>query len=284
MKPTELTGVPAGSPSLICDGVSLAFSRHGQGQPIVCLHAIGHGGADFAALITALQHQFELICIDWPQQGRSGADKQPASATRYAQLLELALQQLDIKKPIIIGNSIGGAAAILYAAKQPVHALVLCDAGGLVPINWITRTFVSFFMMFFQAGARGIWGFPTLFRLYYRYMILPSPAAAVQRQLIINSAREIAPVLRDAWYSFKQPEADIRAVAASLDISIWCAWAKQDRVIPLWMCRPAIKQLKHAQLSTFRGGHSAFLEQPEAFVAGLQDFINSLFTEPRGRE
>ena len=276
MKSTEQTGVPAGSPSLICDGVSLAFSRHGQGQPIVCLHAIGHGGADFAALIPALHHQFELICIDWPQQGRSGADSQPASATRYAQLLELVLQQLDIKNPIIIGNSIGAAAAILYAARQPVRALVLCDAGGLVPVNWFTRSFINLFILFFQAGTHGMWGFPTLFRLYYRHMILPSPAAAAQRQLIIDSASNIAPVLRDAWYSFKQPEADIRAVAASLDIPIWCAWAKQDRVIPLWMCRPAIKQLKHAQLSTFRGGHSAFLEQPEAFVAGLLNFINTL--------
>lgn len=276
MKLIEQTGVPSGSPSLLCDGVSLAFSRHGKGQPMVCLHAIGHGGGDFAALISALQHQFELICIDWPQQGRSGADSQPASAQRYAQLLELALQQLDIQNPIIIGNSISGAAAILYAAKQPVRALVLCDSGGLVPINWITRTFVNFFMLFFQAGTRGMRGFPYLFGLYYRFMILPSPAAAVQRQHIIDSAYEIAPVLRNAWYSFKQPEADLRAVAAGLDIPIWCAWAKQDRVIPLWMCRPAIKQLKHARLSTFTGGHSAFLEQPEAFVAGLRDFISTL--------
>ena len=32
------------------DGVGLAVDDHGRGPAIVCLHAIGHGAADFAAL------------------------------------------------------------------------------------------------------------------------------------------------------------------------------------------------------------------------------------------
>lgn len=45
------------------------------------------------------------------------------------------LTQLQIEKPILIGCSIGGAAAILYARDHPVAGLVLCDPGGLVQVD-----------------------------------------------------------------------------------------------------------------------------------------------------
>ena len=44
------------------DGVSLAFRQYGEGRDIVCLHAIGHGGGDFAAVVEA--HVARYIHID----------------------------------------------------------------------------------------------------------------------------------------------------------------------------------------------------------------------------
>ena len=103
-------GVPAGSPTVEVDGVRLAYARRGRGEPVVCLHAIGHGGRDFEAFAGLVSDQFEVICIDWPGQGRSGPDTQPASAARYAALLSGALTKLKIERPIVLGCSIGGAA------------------------------------------------------------------------------------------------------------------------------------------------------------------------------
>src|SRR5437868_2755381 len=77
---------------------------------------------------------------------------------------------------------------------------------------------------------------------YYR-IVLPSPAAGGQRKRIVRAAFEIAPVLRDAFIGFAAPDADIRHVARALDVPIWCAWAKSDRVIPLRYALPVIAEL-----------------------------------------
>lgn len=276
MKMREACGVVKGSPLVDCDGVQLAVSREGAGPPVVCLHAVGHGGRDFEAFADAVKDRFEVIRIDWPGHGRSAADTVPPSAARYAELLGKVLERLQIRNPIIVGNSIGGAAAILHASRQPVRALVLCDPGGLVPVTAFVRRITGLFVRFFRAGERGAGWFDRAYAFYYRRIVLPSPAAAEQRMRIIAAGRESAPVLRLAWESFGRPDADIRSIAAGLDVPIWCAWAGSDRVIPLWMCKPAIRKLGNASLSIFRGGHSAFLEQPAEFAGEFLEFANGL--------
>src|SRR5438105_2699741 len=99
-------GVPMGSPEITVDGVRLAVAREGQGQAVVCLHAIGHGGRDFDAFTAAVKDRFEVIRVDWPDQGRSGPDVKAPTAARYAELLAGVLTQLRVERPIIIGNSI----------------------------------------------------------------------------------------------------------------------------------------------------------------------------------
>src|SRR3989442_4919142 len=65
------------------DGVRLAYDDDGSGPAIVCLHAIGHGAGDFA-LRTRLRGRYRFVALDWPGQGNSADDHQPASAGRYA--------------------------------------------------------------------------------------------------------------------------------------------------------------------------------------------------------
>ena len=96
-------------------------------------------------------------------------------------------------------------------------------------------------------------------------------------------------MLRQAWASFGRRDADVRGLAASLDVPIWVAWAKRDGVLPLKYCLPAIKQLKSYTLTVFEGGHSPFLEQPDAFAKGFEGFMTGLparagGTEPRSAE
>lgn len=271
-------GVPADSQVIVAGGVRLAVARQGEGFPVVCLHAIGHGGRDFEAFTRTMKDRFEIIRIDWPGQGRSGLDAQAPTAHRYAALLADVLAQLKISDPIIIGNSIGGAAAIIYASKNPVRALVLCDPGGIFEVTPALERLCRLFARFFNAGTRRAWWYRFAFAAYYR-VVLPSPAAAPQRKRIVGAAFEIAAVLRDAWQGFAAPEADIRDIAVSLDIPVWFAWSKSDRIIPLRHAIPTIARIKHARLTRFRGGHAAFLERPKQFSREFAKFARSLKLE-----
>jgi len=272
----EAVGTELGAELVEVDGVRLAVSREGNGPPLVCLHAVAHGARDYQPFTRAIRDRFEVICIDWPGHGRSGADREPASAARYAALLVGVLDKLGVERPLVIGNSIGGAAALLYAERRPVRALVLCDSGGLVEVNLLVRAFCALFAQFFAAGARGAGWFAPAFAWYYRHLVLPSAQASDQRERIVAAGYELAATLREAWQSFATPAADLRALAASLRVPIWCAWAKHDQVIPLARCKPAIRNMQNAHITTFAAGHSAFLECPTEFAAAFLEFAASL--------
>jgi pimeloyl-ACP methyl ester carboxylesterase len=268
-------GVPAGSPMVEAKGVRLAVAREGRGPAVVCLHAIGHGSRDFAAFAEAVRGRFDIIRIDWPGQGRSGADGEPVSAAHYSDLLEDALDRLGVEAPIIIGCSIGGAAALHYAARRRVRGLVLCNPGGLRPVTPLARWVCRRFAGFFRAGERRAWWFAPLFGAYYR-RVLPSPDAAAQRRRITDAGFESAGVLRQAWESFGRPETDLRYIAATIDVPVWLAWATGDSLVRLGDAMPCIRRMKRAEVTEFAGGHAAFLEQPGRFVEEFIDFAGRL--------
>jgi 4,5:9,10-diseco-3-hydroxy-5,9,17-trioxoandrosta-1(10),2-diene-4-oate hydrolase len=103
--------------------------------------------------------------------------------------------------------------------------------------------------------------------------VLQRAPAAEQRRRIVASAREIAPLLRDAWIGFGEPDADLRALLPAIRCPVLVAWAARDRVIQLRRCRPALRAFPAARLETFPAGHSPHLETPEPFETALEHFL-----------
>lgn len=267
--------------TLTVDGVTLAFDDEGAGPPVVCLHAIGHGAGDFARLRAHLRGRHRVLALDWPGQGASVPDHRPASAARYTELLERFLDVAGVERAVVVGNSIGGAVAIRYAAAHPdrVRGLVLANPGGLDKGgDLVARLAVGAMVRFFDAGTRGAWWYPRAFAAYYGLVLSGAPAAE-QRRRIVASAREIAPLLAEAWRSFGEPAADVRALAPRIGCPVLFAWAEGDRVNQLGRCRAAIGTFPDATVETFPGGHAAFLEVPEAFEASIDRFLARLAVE-----
>ncbi|MBI3781800.1 MAG: alpha/beta hydrolase [Deltaproteobacteria bacterium] len=273
----DLCGVPAPFQRVRIDKIDLAYSDSGSGTPVVCLHAIGHGGADFVPLRDRLGSRFRFVLLDWPGQGRSGSDVQPTDAGRYAQLLGGLLTHLGLRDVVLLGNSIGGAAAMRLAATRPeiVRGLVLANSGGLMPVDAVARVACRLSARFFAAGARGARWFAPAFRLYYS-QVLSGKAARGQRERIVGAAYEIAPLLQQAWTSFAQPDADQRALAPRITCPVLCAWARQDQILKLSRSQAAIKTFPNARVQLFNGGHSAFLEDPDAFAAAFASFVDAI--------
>lgn len=253
----------------------LAIRTIGSGPPVICLHALGHDSSDFDPLAARLSDRFRFVLVDWPGHGAAGLDAVPVSAKRYAELLDLALPALNLDSPIVIGNSIGGATAILYASRNPVRGVVLCNSGGLIEVTPAITRICNTFARLLGGGERGAFWFPALYALYYR-LVLVTPAARARRSQIVANGPRLAKFLREAWVSFGQPDADLRTLAANLTVPIWVAWAIRDKVLPLKNCLPGIKMLKEYRLSKFDAGHSAFIEQPEAFASGFAAWAAAL--------
>lgn len=258
------------------DGVSLAYDDRGVGPPVVCLHALGHGATDYADFAARISDRHRVIALDWPGQGASG-EGPPPDARAYARLCAGFLDALAIERPILVGNSIGGAAALELAAAEPgrPRGLVLVNPGGLFLRSPLAAAATGGMARFFGAGARGAAWFPAAFAAYYRLVLSGRPAAA-QRRRIVAAGRELAPLLAAGWRRFGEADADLRARAEQVACPVLVAWATRDRFNPLWLNRPAIKRLRRAELRTFPAGHSPFLETPERFAAAFLDFAARL--------
>lgn len=266
----------------VVDGVRLAFDDEGRGPAVVCLHAIGHGASDYARLRARLRNRFRVLAVDWPGQGRSGDDPQPASAMRYTSLLAGLLDALDLGEAVLVGNSIGGAVALRLAHAQPrrVRGLVLENPGGLADTSdRLSQSAIGALVAFFEAGTRGARWFPAAFGAYYR-LILQRTAAAPQRRRIVAAGREAAPVLAQAWRSFARPEQDLRALVPQIACPTLFAWATRDTLIPLGRSRAAIGSMPNARIVPFPAGHSAHLETPDAFEETLEGFLAGVAVSP----
>lgn len=253
-------------------GVDLAVRRTGAGTPVVCLPAAGHDGRDFRAFAARIGSDYEVIAVDWPGTGGSGADPEPLSAARCADLAAGLLERIAPgEAPILVGNSIGGAAAVILAARRPVRGLVLCNSGGLIEVRPAVRGACARLARFFDAGrTAGAW-WDVAFAAYYR-LVLQRRTARDARRRIVSSARRIAPSLAQAWRSFARPEADLAPLIATIDAPVWAAWASSDLILPLRTCRARLDLFANLRLSAFRGGHSAFLEDPDAFAQAFLAF------------
>src|SRR5260370_5125446 len=149
------------------DGVSIAYDDRGQGFPIFGLHAITHGSLDFEHVADRLASKWRLITPDWLGQGRSAVDTHPARLARYTDLLAGFMDALNLDRAILIGNSIGGSAAMAYAAQFPsrVAALVLADPGGLIPTNALGRRFCGLMAALGRPGQREALFFTPVFSM-----------------------------------------------------------------------------------------------------------------------
>jgi pimeloyl-ACP methyl ester carboxylesterase len=112
---------------------TLAYTRTGAGAPLVLLHGIGSSRHAWEPVIPALAERFDVLAIDLPGFGDSGAlpaEVEPRPAALAAAVAGL-LDDLCITAPHIAGNSLGGWVALELAAIRPVASLALLSPAGL---------------------------------------------------------------------------------------------------------------------------------------------------------
>lgn len=119
---------------LSASGLSLQVTEWGSAtaQPVVMLHGIRGYGETFAGVAQALQPQCRIIALD--QRGRGQSDWDPARnyyTDTYVADLAALVDTLGLDRFDLLGHSMGGINAIVYAARHPtrVRRLVIEDAG-----------------------------------------------------------------------------------------------------------------------------------------------------------
>ncbi|MEX0285384.1 MAG: alpha/beta fold hydrolase [Paracoccaceae bacterium] len=106
----------------------------GEGPDVVLIHGASGSTRDMTfALAPALAESYRVIVLDRPGFGYTDRiDNDGATITEQAALLSHAAAQLGAEKPIVVGQSYGGAVALAWAVNHPdrLSALVTLAAAS----------------------------------------------------------------------------------------------------------------------------------------------------------
>jgi len=110
--------------------IKLHYIEKGKGFPLILLHGNGEGLEYFEHQIAYFSRQYRVIAVDTRGHGRSPRGEGPFTLEQFAEDLKLFMDQMEIKKAIILGFSDGGNIATLFALKYQEYVVALILNGA----------------------------------------------------------------------------------------------------------------------------------------------------------
>ncbi|MET0625967.1 MAG: alpha/beta fold hydrolase [Pyrinomonadaceae bacterium] len=252
-------------------GQKIQYAEAGSGPVVVLLHGLGGNSTNWTFNTPALAQKYRVIVPD--QIGFGGSDKPLINyrIATYVDFLDKFLSELKVERATLVGNSMGGWVAALYALRHPtkVERLVLVDAAGFAPpkefdvnalagLNPSTRAEMKqlsnlvFFNPLFKSDAA--------VDVLLAQRMSAGDGYTIQR--LVESIHRGDDMLDGKLGAVKQP--------------VLIVWGRDDGLTPLAREGERFKkEIPHAQLVVFDNcGHVPQVEKAAEFNAAVLKFLS----------
>ena len=260
-------------------GVPVHYVMHGRGRPVIYIHGAKSSVFDFLlSLADRVAARYTAVAFDRPGAGFSGrAAQDGGSPQAQAAVLRAAAAELGLRRPILLGHSLGAAVALAWALDAPGEVAAVVTLGGYVlplggPPPWVVAVARSRTMLKALGGiGRSRFGRP-LVDSALRRVFFPDPPPADYARLAPALALDEARLLNDGE-DRKSAEAGLRALApryAELAIPVVVVVGEQDRVVPTRSSFELHRLLPHSELVLLAAtGHMPHFTRPDAVMAAV---------------
>ncbi len=116
------------------NGINLHYIRTGGEKPVIVLaHGITDNSLCWSRVARALEKDYDVIMYDARGHGLSEVPAEGYDAETFAEDLAELITSLGLKRPILMGHSMGAGTVALVAVKYPdwVRGIILEDPVGL---------------------------------------------------------------------------------------------------------------------------------------------------------
>lgn len=126
----------SGARSEVCqiDGLPMHYYCVGRrGDPIVLVHGLGGSAENWAFMLPHLSREYLVYAPDMPGFGQTPMAPDGASVRIQLRYLKRFIEELGFSRVVLVGHSLGGWVAALYAVEHPekVARLYLINSAGL---------------------------------------------------------------------------------------------------------------------------------------------------------
>ena len=258
----------------------------GNGPPLLLIHGLMTSGYSFRYVIPELAKKYRVIVPDLPGAGRSQAPLDLSMSPKsIATFLDALVSALQIERPYVVGNSLGGYQALWFATLFPtqLRKLIVIHA----PVFFQLQSFALRILLPSPIG-----------RALFRKLISQDPESFVVRNIHYydstimsrQEAREYSSIFRDP----ARTDVFIRILRESFDprymrelverlsimkhngqllVPIRLFWAKQDVLVPAAFGHRYQKLLPSAELVWFdHAGHFLQVDDPARTVREIMRF------------
>ena len=248
-------------------GLGMHYLEGGEGRPVIFLHGLGAASESWRATATALAADLHVLV---PDQIGFGASDKPLLDYSTAMLVDFLAEFMDeagLEKASLVGHSMGGRVASLFALRHPerVERLVLVSGAGYKP-NYDPDVLRALEFNTVDEAHR------LLTLLYYDDATRATDAAA--RKMFADRVRSGSGyTLGRMIDSYRRAEGfadDLSPITAPTLI----VWGKEDEIASPGAARTAHNQIAGSRLLLIeRCGHLPMVEAPDEFTAALKEFL-----------
>ena len=243
---------------------------------LVCLHGTFSSLHTWDGWVDALADDYRIVRPDLPGHGLTGPHPEARYAMAdYVAFLAALLEELDVERVAVAGNSRGGEVAWRFALDHPerVTALVLLDSMGF-PME--------------PDGPKGLLDLPVLPRLLSRL----TPRYLIRRSVrdVYGDPSRVPPELVDRYHDLMRRagnrDAHLELVRrdanpehrheelGDLTVPTLVLWGEEDYWIPPWFAERFGDAIPGAEVVRYDGvGHTPMEEAPARTAADIRRFL-----------
>jgi 3-oxoadipate enol-lactonase len=249
---------------------SLTAVRTGAGRDLVVLHSLLSDRHAFDPVLPALAAKHRVTLINLP--GFHGS--QPcmlALMDAYVATIEDGFQEFGVANDcILIGNGFGGTVALAFALAHPerISKLLLSDAAACFPPEGRKQ----FEVMATKVSEGGLGAIAEIAakRVFSPAYLAAHPELIDERKRVLL---EIDPKAFQAACKILQ-EADLEPLLHRMRVPTLVLCGEFDQATPPVLNKSIASKVPGAAYVELPGcGHCPPLEQPQAFLAAIKDFV-----------
>jgi triacylglycerol lipase len=252
-------------------GQSIHYFDMGSGPVVVLLHGLGSRKDDWLPVLEPMAQKYRLVVPDQIGFGKSDKPLLDYSIQTYVDFLNEFLRQLKVEKASLVGESLGGWIAGLYAVEisggahlVPVEKLVLVDAGGLKqdqPLPDLNPSSLT--------AMRGL-----MEVVFYDTSWLNEDALRkiFTDKLAVKDGYTVRSILSNPSCETQRLDARL----GNIKVPTLVAWGKQDKLLSIASGERYAAGIAGAKFVSFeKCGHVPPMEKTEEFLAAVMAFLGS---------
>ena len=261
--------------SIAVDGRDWQYLEAGEGPPLLLLHGFTGSKENWLPVFAALSAHYRVLAPDLPGWGfADGSPPAPpygyrADADRLARFIAATVPEPRLR---LVGHSMGGGVAAVYAAEQPgrVERLVLMSAAGVEFDNAFARAVVDGGHPFAVGSRDELRAFMQLVFADPPWVPWPVDRALVQHRRQRDAfEREVLAAMAAG------PERSAPSrLAGGIRAPTLLLWCHDDQVVDVTASAVYAQAIPHSRRLLLDGcGHMPMMELPRATAAALLGFL-----------